>query len=99
FLHKYARSIALAFAAGLPLMLGFVVLVTGRAVGDAVADTAGWEGDGARWWGLLCIPVGLALAWVASGVIFRWAPRRRQTGYTWRAFGWAGPVRAARKPP
>ncbi|MFD3842595.1 YihY/virulence factor BrkB family protein [Streptomyces sp. NPDC058642] len=87
FLYKYARAIVLAFAAGLPLMLGFVVLVTGRAVGEAVADTAGWTGNGAYLWGVLCIPVGLVLAWVASAVIFRWSPRRRQPGYTWLAFG------------
>jgi YihY family inner membrane protein len=86
-LHKYARAMALALAAGLPLVLGFVVLVAGEAVGDAVADTTGWEGSGARWWGALDIPVGLLLAWVASAVIFRWSPRRRQPGYTWLAFG------------
>ena len=31
--------------------------------------------------------MGLALAWVASAVIFRWSPRRTQPGYTWLAFG------------
>lgn len=86
-LHKYARATVLAFAAGLPLVLGFVVMVAGQAVGDAVADTAGWGGNAARWWGVLDIPVGLLLAWVASAVIFRWSPRRRQPGYTWLAFG------------
>ncbi|MFF7446560.1 MULTISPECIES: YhjD/YihY/BrkB family envelope integrity protein [unclassified Streptomyces] len=87
FPRKYARAIVLAFAAGLPLVLGFVVLVAGQAVGDAVAETLGWEGGAARWWGVLDIPVGLLLAWVASAVIFRWSPRRRQPGYTWLAFG------------
>ncbi|GAA4967679.1 hypothetical protein GCM10023238_39440 [Streptomyces heliomycini] len=36
---------------------------------------------------MLELPVGLALAWVASAVIFRWSPRRTQPGYTWLAFG------------
>jgi YihY family inner membrane protein len=87
FPRKYGRAIVLALAAGLPLGLGFVVLVAGEAVGDAVADSAGWADSGSRWWGVLDIPVGLALAWVASAVIFRWSPRRVQPGYTWLAFG------------
>ncbi|MET9393617.1 YihY/virulence factor BrkB family protein [Streptomyces sp. NPDC006624] len=87
FPRKYGRAIVLALAAGLPLVLGFVVLVAGEAVGDAVADTAGWEGAGQPWWDGLRIPLGLALAWVASAVIFRWSPRRVQPGYTWLAFG------------
>ncbi|WP_432117500.1 YihY/virulence factor BrkB family protein [Streptomyces sp. bgisy032] len=87
FPRKYGRAIVLAVAAGLPLVLGFVVLVAGEAVGDAVADTAGWEGAGQPWWDGLRIPLGLALAWVASAVIFRWSPRRVQPGYTWLAFG------------
>ncbi|MEU0196523.1 YihY/virulence factor BrkB family protein [Streptomyces afghaniensis] len=87
FPRKYGRAIVLALAAGLPLVLGFVVLVAGEAVGDAVADSAGWEDGGSRWWGVLDIPVGLALAWMASAVIFRWSPRRVQPGYTWLAFG------------
>ncbi|MFE6941896.1 YihY/virulence factor BrkB family protein [Streptomyces chartreusis] len=87
FPRKYARALALALAAGLPLVLGFVVLVAGEAVGDAVAESAGREGGGPEWWGVLDIPVGLALAWVASAVIFRWSPRRVQPGYTWLAFG------------
>ncbi|GGW65258.1 YihY/virulence factor BrkB family protein [Streptomyces griseoloalbus] len=84
---KYGRAILLAFSAGLPLVLGFVVLVAGDAVGDAVARVVGGPGSGTGWWGVLDLPVGLALAWVASAVIFRWSPRRVQPGYTWLAFG------------
>ncbi|MGW2338453.1 YihY/virulence factor BrkB family protein [Streptomyces sp. NPDC001685] len=86
FPRKYARAMVLALAAGLPLGLGFVSLVAGEAVGDAVAASAGRDG-GPRWWDVLDVPVGLALAWVASAVIFRWCPRRVQPGYTWLAFG------------
>ncbi|MET9443782.1 YihY/virulence factor BrkB family protein [Streptomyces sp. NPDC006610] len=87
FPRKYGRAMVLAFAAGLPLALGFMVLVAGDAVGDAVARTAGREGGGPGWWHVLEVPLGLALAWVASAVIFRWSPRRDQPGYTWLAFG------------
>ncbi|WP_030866807.1 YihY/virulence factor BrkB family protein [Streptomyces sp. NRRL S-37] len=86
FPRKYGRAVLLALTAGLPLVLGFVVLVTGDAVGDAVAEVAGGSG-GSGWWTVLELPVGLALAWVASAVIFRWSPRRTQPGYTWLAFG------------
>ncbi|MEU3552078.1 YihY/virulence factor BrkB family protein [Streptomyces longwoodensis] len=87
FPRKYARALVLAVAAGLPMVLGFMVLVAGDAVGDAVAATSGGGDSGPRWWRALEIPVGLLLAWLASAVIFRWSPRRRQPGYTWLAFG------------
>ncbi|MFI8191614.1 YihY/virulence factor BrkB family protein [Streptomyces sp. NPDC085946] len=86
-LRKYGRALALAVAAGLPMVLGFVVLVAGEAVGDALSDTTGGPGDAPAWWNALQVPVGLALAWIASAVLFRWAPRRVQPGYTWLAFG------------
>ncbi|MEU9187515.1 YihY/virulence factor BrkB family protein [Streptomyces sp. NPDC048484] len=87
FLAKYGRSLLLALTAGMPLVLGFLVLVAGDAVGESVVDAFGWSRDGLDWWGPLEVPLGVALAWVASAVIFRWAPRRDQPGYTWLAFG------------
>ncbi|MFE2278195.1 YihY/virulence factor BrkB family protein [Streptomyces sp. NPDC059454] len=87
FLRKYGRAVLLALTAGLSLVLGFVVLVAGDAVSDAVVRVAGGSGGGAGWWTVLELPVGLALAWIASAVIFRWSPRRAQPGYTWLAFG------------
>ncbi|WP_221350817.1 YihY/virulence factor BrkB family protein [Streptomyces beigongshangae] len=87
FLSKYARSLFLALAAGMPMVLGFLVLVAGDAVGDSVVQALGWSGDGLDRWRPLQVPLGVALAWVASAVIFRWAPRRVQPGYTWLAFG------------
>lgn len=87
FPRKYGRAVLLALAAGLPMVLGFVVLVAGDAVSRAVAEVAGGRGSGTGWWGGLDVPVGLLLAWVASAVLFRWAPRRAQPGYTWLAFG------------
>ncbi|GAA3141121.1 hypothetical protein GCM10010521_29520 [Streptomyces rameus] len=86
FPRKYGRAVLLAFAAGLPMVLGFLVVVAGDAVGAATTEALGWPGPPA-WWGALEIPVGTALAWVASAVVFRWSPRRDQPGYTWLAFG------------
>ncbi|MDQ1034207.1 YihY family inner membrane protein [Streptomyces sp. V3I8] len=87
FLVKYGRSLLLALAAGMPLVLGFLVLVAGDAVGESVVQALGWSRDSLDWWGPVEVPLGVALAWVASAVIFRWAPRRDQPGYTWLAFG------------
>ncbi|HET6636042.1 MAG TPA: YihY/virulence factor BrkB family protein [Streptomyces sp.] len=88
FLAKYARSLALAVAAGAPMLGGFLMLVAGDPIGGALTDTFGssaaWSATAWRW---LRIPAGIALVWTASAVIFRWSPRRRQPGYTWLAFG------------
>ncbi|MGX1128214.1 YihY family inner membrane protein [Streptomyces glaucescens] len=86
FPRKYGRALLLAFAAGVPMVLGFLVLVAGEAVGESTAEAFGRPGVSA-WWEVLRFPVGIALAWVASAVIFRWSPRRDQPGYTWLAFG------------
>ncbi|MBP5909462.1 YihY/virulence factor BrkB family protein [Streptomyces sp. LBUM 1478] len=87
FLHKYGRSLLLALAAGMPMVLGFLVLVAGDAVVNAVVQAIGLPGDRLDWLRPLEVPLGVALAWVASAVIFRWSPRRDQPGYTWLAFG------------
>ncbi|MEU6812961.1 YihY/virulence factor BrkB family protein [Streptomyces sp. NPDC046831] len=86
FLRKYGRALLLAFAAGVPMVLGFLVAVAGQALGASTAEAFGWSGV-PGWWGALEIPVGTALAWVASAVVLRWSPRRDQPGYTWLAFG------------
>ncbi|WP_327233946.1 YihY/virulence factor BrkB family protein [Streptomyces sp. NBC_01317] len=84
---KYARGLLLALGAGVPMALGFLVLVAGEAVGDSVVEALGWSRQWLDWWGPLEVPVGVTLAGVASAVIFRWSPRRDQPGYTWLAFG------------
>ncbi|QIJ65944.1 YihY/virulence factor BrkB family protein [Streptomyces sp. JB150] len=83
---KYGRALLLAFAAGVPMVLGFLVLVAGEAVGESTAEAFGWPRMPA-WWAAVRFPVGAVLAWIASAVIFRWSPRRDQPGYTWLAFG------------
>lgn len=87
FLKKYGRGLLLAAGGGLPLVIGFLVLVAGEAVRDSVVEALGWSRSWLDWWGPLEIPLGVLLAGVASAVIFRWSPRRDQPGYTWLAFG------------
>ncbi|MEU2059617.1 YihY/virulence factor BrkB family protein [Streptomyces sp. NPDC013455] len=86
FPRKYGRAVLLAFAAGVPMVLGFLVLVAGEAVTTATTEALG-TGRPPGWWGALEVPVGTVLAWAASAVVFRWSPRRDQPGYTWLAFG------------
>jgi YihY family inner membrane protein len=87
FLAKYGRSLALAVAAGGPMMGGFLMLVAGDAIGGALTGVFGSSAAWSALWGWLRIPVGVLLAWTSSAVVFRWSPRRRQPGYTWLAFG------------
>ncbi|RST17562.1 YihY/virulence factor BrkB family protein [Streptomyces sp. WAC05374] len=87
FTAKYGRGVLLALCAGLPLGGGFLVMVAGRAIGRAVVQALGWPPSLLGWWQHAYLPVGVLLAAVASAVIFRWAPRRDQPGYTWLIFG------------
>ncbi|MEU6060651.1 YihY/virulence factor BrkB family protein [Streptomyces sp. NPDC047097] len=87
FLRKYLRALALAVGAGLPLGGGFLILVAGRETGEAVVQALHWPPGLLDWWGPLHVPAGVLLAALASAVVFRWAPRRDQPGYTWLVFG------------
>lgn len=85
---KYGRALLLALAAGLPALVGFLVLVAGGAVGDALAVAYHWA-DVPGWWPLVRWPVGLLLTWVSYTVLLAQAPRRRQPSYPWLAAGGA----------
>jgi YihY family inner membrane protein len=85
--RKYGRAFVLALLAGVPMMLGFLILFAGdRAIG-ATADTYGWSDRLAGVATALRWPVGLLLDVLAITVIFRWAPRRRQPAASWMAVG------------
>jgi YihY family inner membrane protein len=84
---KYSRAAVLVLAAGVPAMLGFVLLVAGGVAAQALATTYGWS-DGterliawARW------PFGVLLVLMTITVLFRWAPRRRQPAFSWMSVG------------
>lgn len=85
--EKYPMAAMLAVLAGIPLVLGFLVLVAGRQALRAVAEAYGWSDGLADTLVALRWPLGLLLALAAITVIFRWAPQRRQPGYSWMAFG------------
>ncbi|RKE17369.1 YihY/virulence factor BrkB family protein [Streptomyces sp. TLI_171] len=85
--RKYGRSLVMAAGAGLPLALGFLVLVTGPQVAAAADEVFDLGPGTAALWTLLRWPVGVLLVLVSTSVVFRRAPRRAQPGYSWLAFG------------
>lgn len=85
--RKYGRAAWLALAAGVPAMIGFVVLIGGGVAAEVFGQVYGWPSGTVTWAKLLRWPVGIALDVVAITVLFRWAPRRRQPGSTWMAIG------------
>jgi YihY family inner membrane protein len=83
-LHKYGRACLLAIVAGVPAMLGFLLLVSGSALGrsvEAVYDVDGSMIAILRW------PIGALLALAAITTLFQYAPRRTQPGASWLAVG------------
>jgi YihY family inner membrane protein len=86
-LRKYSRALLLAVTAGLLSLLGFVVIIAGRALGESLATAFGWGDTLQRWWELGRWPLGVLLALASYTVLLDRAPRRRQPGYSWLAFG------------
>jgi YihY family inner membrane protein len=86
-LRKYGRALLMALTAGLLLQLGFVVIIAGDALGESLAAAYGLGDRFQTLWTVGCWPVGVVLAWASFTVILERAPRRRQPGYSWLAFG------------
>ncbi|MFI5474424.1 YihY/virulence factor BrkB family protein [Streptomyces cacaoi] len=87
FRQKYLRGLVMSVIAGLPLGLGFIVMVAGGDLASAAVTVYRLDGGAQTAWEILRWPFGLLLALISASVIFRRAPRRRQPGYTWLAFG------------
>ena len=86
-LRKYGRALLMALTAGLLLHLGFLVIIAGDALGESLAAAYGWGHTFETLWTISCWPAGVVLAWMSFTVILERAPRRRQPGYSWLAFG------------
>ena len=86
-LRKYGRALVLAVTAGIPALLGFVMLVAGGPLGESVQRWYHLGGNTAEVWNVLRWPVSLALTVLAVAVLFRKAPRRHQPGLSWLLFG------------
>ncbi|MET9069334.1 YihY/virulence factor BrkB family protein [Streptosporangium sandarakinum] len=87
FHRKYGRALVMALTAGAFMTAGFVAMVGGGAIGRALAQVYDWGGAELRAFTLVRWPFGFLLAVLSASVLFRAAPRRRQPGHTWLAFG------------
>ena len=86
-LRKYGRAALMAISAGLLSLLGFLVIVAGRIVGDVLARTYGWTETVQAIWTAARFPVGIVLALAAFTLLIERSPRRRQPGWSWIAIG------------
>lgn len=84
---KYGRAAGLAIVAGLPMMLGFLVLVAGEQAITALAAAYAWSDRMTDVLLLVRWPVGLLLDLLAITAIMRYAPRRQQPAFSWMAVG------------
>ncbi|WP_329126795.1 YihY/virulence factor BrkB family protein [Streptomyces sp. NBC_01465] len=87
FHQKYLRGLVMSLSAGIPLGLGFIVMVAGGDVAAAAVTVYHLDGDARTVCEILRWPFGLLLALMSASAIFRRSPRRQQPGYTWLAFG------------
>jgi YihY family inner membrane protein len=79
FEEKYKLALVLAVSAGSAIALAFALLAFGRGLVD--------DGAARSIWLVLRWPVGIALVAGGLAALFRWAPRRKQPGWPWLAFG------------
>jgi len=85
--EKYTRAALLAVTAGLAALLGFVIIVGGGAVADAARQVYGTSTGTHAVWAALRWPLGILLALASITALLRYAPRRRQPGFSWLAVG------------
>jgi YihY family inner membrane protein len=82
--RKYGRALVMAVVAGIPALVGVLLLLATNAFGDAIAVVYGVDDDRVSVVGL---PLGAALICTSVTAMFRFAPRRRQPAPTWLVSG------------
>jgi YihY family inner membrane protein len=82
--RKYGRALIMAFVAGIPAMVGVLLLLATNPFGDAVEAVYGTDDDLVS---LVGLPLGAALICASVTAMFRFAPRRRQPAPTWLVSG------------
>ncbi|MCX5281068.1 MULTISPECIES: YihY/virulence factor BrkB family protein [unclassified Streptomyces] len=87
FYQKYLRGLVMSLSAGIPLGLGFIIMVAGGDLASSVVAVYHLDGGAKTAWEIIRWPLGLLLALISASAIFRRSPRRQQPGYTWLAFG------------
>jgi YihY family inner membrane protein len=86
---KYGRAAVLTAVLAVPVGIGFgfVMIVGGGALGEAMVENYGWSDRTEDWWNVLRWPVGLGLLVLTIAVLLDHAPRRRQPALSWLALG------------
>jgi len=84
---KYGRAAVMTAVLALPVGLGFLLLVAGRAFADAMARDYGWSEGVVTAWNIGRWPVGLVLLVLTIALVLDHAPRRRQPALSWLALG------------
>ena len=86
-LSKYGRAAVLTAILAVPVGAGFLLLVAGGSIGDAMVDEYAWSDDLHRAWNIVRWPIGLAMLVLTIAVVLDHAPRRRQPALSWLALG------------
>lgn len=84
---KYLRAAMLTACAGVPALVGFLILVAGGPLGDSVQKHYEWGAVANTTWTVVRWPLSLGLTVFAVALLFRHAPRRNQPGLSWLLFG------------
>jgi YihY family inner membrane protein len=79
---KYGRAFVLAISAGILFVAAFTALALGRAISASLSSTTA-----STVWNVMRWPLAIGLLIAAIALLFRWAPRRHQPGWSWLAFG------------
>ena len=87
FRWKYGRAAVMTAVLALPTGAGFLLLVSGGAFAEAMAEVYGWGDHLVDTWNVLRWPVGVGLMVTTIAVVLDHAPRRRQPGLSWLALG------------
>ena len=86
-LLKYGRAAVLTLVLMVPVGTGFVLLVGGGALGDALTEVYGWGPGRHLAWDLVRWPAGLLTTTFTIAVLLDHVPRRRQPALSWLALG------------
>ena len=86
-LLKYGRAAVLTLVLMVPVGTGFVLLVGGGALGDALTEVYGWDPGRHLTWDLVRWPAGLLTTTFTIAVLLDHVPRRRQPALSWLALG------------
>ena len=86
-MRKYARAAVLTAVLAVPVGAGFLLLVAGGPLGEALVHTYDWPSRAELWWDVARWPVGLVLTTLTIAVLLNHSPRRRQPALSWLALG------------